>query len=125
MIAEELGWDPSKDDTLQPDDEKLAAEAESLQNFQTHFGLSNEDVEAAASKRKAPSSSAQSKRAKADDAQNISTYQLDEYRDMIANGSLDKLTIPKLKEICGALGLPVSGTKGVLLDRIKGKVASP
>jgi len=31
---------------------------------------------------------------------------------------LNKSKVPELKEMCKALGLPVSGTKQVLIDRI-------
>ncbi len=41
-----------------------------------------------------------------------------DWKNQVATGAINKLTIPVLKDYCRAKGLPVSGTKAALLERV-------
>jgi len=44
---------------------------------------------------------------------------LEDLAELISMGKLAKMTVPQLKELCKERGLPVSGKKGDLIDRLK------
>ncbi len=43
----------------------------------------------------------------------------EDLEELISMGKLAKMTVPELKESCKERGLPVSGKKGDLIDRLQ------
>lgn len=140
----EADWDEVRDDMTWPDEENLLSRAgKALQDLwdacpdpvkgaRGGGGAGGAKRKAAAAVEKKVKSSPPAKKSKGKKKVKVEEEDEDEDEDdeegggaghdlesLIATGKLSKLTVSDLKELCRVRGLPVSGKKGDLIDRLK------
>ena len=118
-------WDEATHDALRPDKEGIAQHRPQIHRFLESAGIDPnapaQSSSARPKKRAAPSSSSSSAAPKAKRAKtaNVSVDNVDWAAAAAEEGKLESFKVPELKAGLKSLGLPVTGTKGVLVGRIK------
>lgn len=123
LFEDSYSWDMINDDTLQPNIQNVTNCSEIIQNIKSLFNISDIELETIQSKRSSSTATGNEKKKIKTDS-SFSSIELEEIKLLSKSNELANQSVARLKDICKGLGLPVSGTKPNLLQRIQEKLQS-